>query len=191
MRALKSGSMPCHRRIRRSQEGPRDVILSAAKNLSEVSDMKYVMPKERSFTSFRMTERNTFLEIAHSRSHKGFTLVELLAALAFLAIVIPTMMRALTIANRAGVVAERKVDAAHLADCLLTEMVLTDEWRDGEEEGDFGEEWPGYEWTLEEESWEVATMRRLTLVVSFTVQDREYSVKLSTLAKESQEQAGA
>ena len=43
----------------------------------------------------------------------GFTLVEVLAALAFLGILIPVVVSALTVSNRAAVIAERSVIAAN------------------------------------------------------------------------------
>ena len=59
--------------------------------------------------------------ICHSRSgvkrrFAAFTLAEALAALAFLAIVIPVAIEALHLASLAGVVAQRKVAAAQFAD---------------------------------------------------------------------------
>ena len=69
---------------------------------------------------------------------RGFTFIEVLVAMLFMAIVIPVAVRALTVSNRAGVVAERKRVAMRLADTVLTESVITDSWRDGEVEGHDG-----------------------------------------------------
>ena len=118
---------------------------------------------------------------------RGFTLVEMLAAMLFVAIVIPAAARGLILANRAGVVAERKRVAAELADYLLTETIVTEAWTDGYQEGDFGEEWPEYRWILEEESWDEDTMRVVSVEVLFNVQETEYAVRLSTLVEESYE----
>jgi len=114
-------------------------------------------------------------------------LVEMLAAMLFVAIVIPAAARGLMVANRAGVVAERKRVAAELADYLLTETVVTEGWRDGYQEGDFGDEWPEYRWVLEEESWDEDTMREISVAVLFDVQGTEYRVRLSTLVEEAYE----
>jgi prepilin-type N-terminal cleavage/methylation domain-containing protein len=115
---------------------------------------------------------------------RGFTFIEVLAAMLFMAIVIPVAVRALTLSNRGGVVAERKRVAMRLADTVLTESVITESWRDGEVEGDFEGEWPGYSWIIEEDEWDEDTMRVITAQVSFDVQGREYSVRLSTLVEE-------
>ena len=71
------------------------------------------------------------------KDSRGFTLVETLAAMLFMAIVIPVAVRGVMLANRAGVVAERTRVAAQLADTLLTETVVTESWRYGAQEGDF------------------------------------------------------
>ena len=123
------------------------------------------------------------------RGSRGFTLVETLAAMLFMGIVIPVAVRGVMLANRAGVVAERTRVASQLADTLLTETVVTESWRYGAQEGDFEEEWPGYRWILDTEAWEEDAMRLVRVEVLYDVQDREYSVRLSTLAKEEQEEA--
>ena len=123
------------------------------------------------------------------KDSRGFTLVETLAAMLFMAIVIPVAVRGVMLANRAGVVAERTRVAAQLADTLLTETVVTESWRYGAQEGDFEEEWPGYRWILDTEAWEEDAMRLVRVEVLYDVEDREYSVRLSTLAEEEQEEA--
>jgi len=117
----------------------------------------------------------------------GFTLVEALAAMLFVAIVIPVIVHGLTVANRAGVMAERKRVAAQLADRLLTELVITEAWRDGEEEGDFGDDWPAYRWFTGTDAWQEDTMREVFVEVAFDVQGKEYNVRLSTLVEEAEE----
>jgi type II secretory pathway pseudopilin PulG len=120
------------------------------------------------------------------RGSAGFTLAEALAGMLFLAIVIPATVEGFLVANRAGVLAERNRMAAQLADQKLSGMVLSEEWRDSDEEGDFGEDYPGFRWVLSDEAWGEDTMRLVSVEVFFTVQGREYSIRLSTLAKESE-----
>jgi len=55
----------------------------------------------------------------------GFTLAEVLAALMFLAIVIPTAVEALHVASLAGEVAAGKSEAARVADRVLNESIVT------------------------------------------------------------------
>jgi len=117
-------------------------------------------------------------------AQRGFTFAEVLAAMVFAAIVIPAAIHGLTIANRAGVAAERTRIAAQLAGNLLNEMIVTDEWRSSKQKGDFGLDWPGYRWVLTDEAWPVDAMRIVSITVFYMVQDREYSVCLRSLAEE-------
>lgn len=105
----------------------------------------------------------------------------------FVAIVIPVAIHGLVVANRAGVVADRTRVASQLAESLLTEFSITDGWRDADNAGDFGQDWPGYRWVFGDEAWGEDTMRLISIAVVFTVQDREYSVRLSTLVDDTEE----
>ncbi len=58
----------------------------------------------------------------------GFTLAEVLAALVFMAIVIPVALQGLSIASRAGEVAARKSEAALVAERILNENIVTTNW---------------------------------------------------------------
>jgi hypothetical protein len=104
----------------------------------------------------------------------------------FMAIVVPVMVQGMTVASRAGIAAQRQREAVELADRLLTELVLTDDWRDSDGDGDFGEDWPGYRWVLRDDGWEEDTMREVTVEVLYTVQGRERSVTLTTLTDEAE-----
>src|SRR5437660_12779604 len=56
--------------------------------------------------------------IRHWKRSAAFTLAEVLAALAFMAILIPVVIECLNIASRAGEVAQRKTEAARVAERL-------------------------------------------------------------------------
>ena len=58
----------------------------------------------------------------------GFTLAEVLAAMLFLAIVIPAAVEVLHVASLAGEVAARKSEAARVADRILNESIVTTNW---------------------------------------------------------------
>ena len=64
----------------------------------------------------------------NSAAKSGFTLVEVLAALLFMAIVIPVAVDGVRVANRAGVAGQRKALAARIAERLLNEAVLANRW---------------------------------------------------------------
>jgi len=131
----------------------------------------------------------------------GFTLAEVLAALLFMAIVIPVAMQGLRIASLAGVVAQRKADAARVAERVLNESLLITNWNRSVETGLVEEGTKQYRWTLRTETWNqnltntlamspgtglsslgLGTMNLLTVEVLYSVQNQDYAVRLSTLA---------
>jgi len=115
---------------------------------------------------------------------RGFTFVEILAAMIFMAIVIPVAVKGLQLASMVGERASRKRVAGELADRVLNESVITQTWRDGDSDGDFGNDFPGYTWRLTSEGWSEDTMRLVTVEVTYSVQGREFTEQMSTLADE-------
>ena len=115
------------------------------------------------------------------RRLRGFTLVEALAALAFLAIVIPVAVQAIQLASRAGQVAARKLVAARVADRVLNELIVTGQWKNSAASGTAAEGLNEFRWQLQSVSWQKDSLRQLTLQVNYAVQGRDYHVSLSTL----------
>ena len=117
----------------------------------------------------------------------GFTLAEVLAALLFMAIVIPVAVQGLHIASRAGSVSERKALGARLAENKLNELVVTGQWQSAAQKGTIQEGFQSYSWQLQSESWaEDGAMRLLTVHVNVPVQGRDYDVHVSTLVDATQ-----
>ena len=119
------------------------------------------------------------------RLQAGFTLVEMLAAMLFMAIVIPVALQGLRIASRAGAVAARKGVAVQLAESKLNELIVTSQWHNSGQGGACGPQWPGYQWTLKNEAWNGDTtlnsLRLVTVEVTYPVQNQNYNVHLSTV----------
>ena len=115
---------------------------------------------------------------------RAFTLAEVLAALAFLAILIPVVVECLNIASRAGEVAERKGQAARVAENVINESIVTTNWAQSSQSGTVEDGTQQYKWTLETEPWNQDPMRLLTVDVKYSVQGKDYSVQLSTLVDE-------
>jgi Type II secretion system (T2SS), protein I len=112
----------------------------------------------------------------------AFTLAEVLAALMFMAIVIPVAMQGMHIASRAGTVAERKREAARVAERVLNESIVLTNWSSAVQSGTVQEADREYRWTLRTEPWTESTMQLLTVQVTFPVQGKDYNVQMSTLA---------
>jgi type II secretory pathway pseudopilin PulG len=118
------------------------------------------------------------------RRAAGFTLVEVLAALLFLAIVIPTAIEALHMATLSGEVAVRKSAAARVADRVLNESIVMTNWSNGGQNGTVTEGAVDYRWALTSQTWPQDAMQLLTAEVKYSAQGKDYSVKLSTLASQ-------
>ncbi len=125
---------------------------------------------------------------AADRRSQGFTLAEALAALAFLAIVIPVAVQGLRVANLAGVVAGRKAQAARVADRVLNEMIVTKQWQQASGGGTAFDGAQEFRWQLRNETWEKDTLRLLTVQVNYLVQGQDYDVRLSTVVDSSVQQ---
>ena len=141
--------------------------------------MKFAPP-----TSRKTRARDT----APRGSAAAFTLAEVLAALLFMAIVIPAAVEGLHVASLAGTVAERKGEAARVARRVLTETLVTT--NSTVQSGNLTEGQREFRWTMRSEPWNQDpyqnVMRQVSIEVFFTAQNREYSVRMSTLVDGSQ-----
>ena len=119
----------------------------------------------------------------------GFTLAEVLAALVFMAILIPVALEGLSIASRAGEVAARKGEAALLAERLLNQAVVEGSWDKALQNGTARQGIRDFRWTLRSEPWTLdpyqSAMRLLTVEVVFTARGQDYPVRMSTLVDSS------
>jgi hypothetical protein len=122
------------------------------------------------------------LATAKIKSRAAFTLAEVLAAMLFLAIVIPAAVEALHVSSLAGEVAVRKGAAARIADRILNESLVTTNWSSGQQNGTVTEGTLDFRWTLTSQNWPPDAMQLLTVEVKYLAQGKDYSVKLSTLA---------
>jgi type II secretory pathway pseudopilin PulG len=119
------------------------------------------------------------------RTCAGFTLAEVLAALVFMAIVIPVAVEGLRLAGQAGQVAHRKAIALRLAEQVLNEMIINGQWQQNAQNGTIEEGPLEFRWHLQTETWTDGVLRLLTVQVTFPVQGREHDVQLSTLVDDS------
>ena len=119
---------------------------------------------------------------ASRNAASAFTLAEVLAALMFMAIVIPVAVHGLQISGRAGALAERKREAVRVAERILNESIVTTNWNKSSLSGTVMEADREYRWTLRTESWTESTMQLLSVEVKFPVQGEDHTVQLNTLA---------
>ena len=116
------------------------------------------------------------------RRRAAFTLAEVLAALLFMAIVIPVALEGLRIASLAGQVGERKAAAARVAERVLNELVVAGSSTGNSDSGTISEGPHEYQWTAESVAWvEDSALQETTVRVVYYVQGRDYEVSVSTL----------
>lgn len=112
---------------------------------------------------------------------RGFTLWEVLAVLVLAGIVLPAVMRAISVTTGAASDARRRMEAASLAETRMDELVTTGAWQDENLSGDFGTDWPQYRWMAEVSDWDGLTLRLLSVHVQWTAKGVQREVVLSTL----------
>jgi type II secretion system protein I len=114
------------------------------------------------------------------RRSRGFTLLEVLATLLLMAIVLPVVMNGITLATGAGGVAASKVDAATLAEGKLNELAASpSQLESGHQEGDFGEDHPGYQWTADVDSRDT-NLLEVSVQVQWEAMGRKRALTLTT-----------
>lgn len=111
----------------------------------------------------------------------AFTLVEVLAALLFMAIVIPVTMQGVSVASRAGNLGQRKAEAIRVAERVLDEMIVTGDANSSGSNGTITQGDTSFAWTMTSAGWTEDAMTMVTVKVTFTVQGDNFEVSLSTL----------
>lgn len=115
----------------------------------------------------------------------GFTLVEILATFVLIALIIPVAMQGISLSMRLGVKSKRQMEAAALAETKLSEMLLSGDYEEGDQSGEFENEESGcdYSWDFVVDDWnEEDSMQQVTMTVDWTDSvGTEHSVILSTL----------
>jgi hypothetical protein len=108
-----------------------------------------------------------------------------MAAMVFMAILIPVALEGLSIASRAGEVAVRKSEASLVAERILNEMVATTNWNRSSQSGTVRQGTRDFRWSLRNDAWNqdssLTTMRLLSVEVVFAAQGRDYTVRMNTL----------
>lgn len=117
------------------------------------------------------------------RGQSAFTLIEVLVAMLFMAIVIPVAMDALHVSSEAGEISTRRAEAARVADRILNENIVMTNWTSSMLSGTTVEGHHEFRWTLQSQFWpEASSLQLLVAEVKFNVRGKERSVRMNTLA---------
>lgn len=116
------------------------------------------------------------------RTRRGFTLAEVLAALVLMGIVLPVALKGVSLAMSASDDARRKVEATALAENKLAEFTAAaaSGISAGGMSGDFGTDWPAYQWEASSVLRDVE-LSEITIRVLWTARGTQRHVAVSTL----------
>ena len=109
--------------------------------------------------------------------------MEILATFVLMAIILPVAMQGISAASKLASQARHRVTAGVLAEQMLSEMILTGDYEDGDQDGEVSSGNRYYVWQLEVLDWEEeSSMQQLDLSVTWEdAGGRENIVLLSTL----------
>jgi prepilin-type N-terminal cleavage/methylation domain-containing protein len=117
---------------------------------------------------------------------RAFTLIEVLATLMLMAIVLPSVMKGISMATAAADSARHRTEAAGLAQSQMAQILASQSWSNGNQSGTFAPDWPDYSWESSVTSWPSdstgAGLQEIDLKVSWSVNSRPQSITLSALA---------
>lgn len=117
-----------------------------------------------------------------ARPHRGFTIVEVLATMALLAIVLPVLNEAISTATHTASDARRRTEAAALAESKLTEIISTGAWENGSAmAGDFSPDWPDYHWTASVGDWTQSGLEQIDVHVTWTGRNGPRDIQITSL----------
>jgi len=114
------------------------------------------------------------------RSRSGFTLLEVLATLVLIGIVLPAVMAGISAGTGAASEAKHKVEAVTLAQAKLAELQVNSQYQTAGGSGDFGSDYPGYQWTSSIQLTDL-NLSVISVRVTWFARGRERFVDLSTM----------
>ena len=103
-----------------------------------------------------------------------------------MAIVLPVAMRGISLAAQMGAMARDRDQAVALAEEQLTQAIVTEAWRSGDDEGafdpsQFGSHADRFTWELLVDDWEASMMKEVTVQVFWRRRGEDFSVSLATV----------
>ncbi len=115
-----------------------------------------------------------------STRRNAFTLIEVLATLVLVAIVLPAVMQGMSMSMGAAALARDTIEAVQLADAKLNEIIAMDQTLTGASAGDFGTDYPQYQWSVQSMQRE-QNLLEIELTVTWPWRNDQRSVTVSTL----------
>ncbi len=127
------------------------------------------------------------------RAARGFTLVEVLAALLMMAIIVPIALQGMGVVSRTARRGQQKAALMRVAERVLNEQLAVVAAGQPIPTSGSGTEVDGetsYRWSMATAAWPQDTMTQMTVTVECTVEGRAYEMSLSTLYDPNADTAG-
>ena len=118
------------------------------------------------------------IKILHN-NNKGFTLLEIVVALAIAAMTLPALLQAFSNGIRNYSVIENKTTAYYLLKLKMGQVEMTGYPEVGSDEGDFGED-SRFKWATEITESDIEGLREVVVTILWDERGRERSIELST-----------
>jgi len=123
----------------------------------------------------------------HSSRSGGFTLIEVLVTMTLMSIIIPIVMRGISVSLATANSARHTAEAATLAQSKLSDIanqvaLLMDTSQVGSS-GDFGSDWPTYHWECQSTDDQDVGVIRLTVNVTWNERGINRTFALSTMVQ--------
>ena len=111
----------------------------------------------------------------------AFTLVEVLASLMLIAIVLPVALRAISLSAANTSLAAQRTEAAALAQMKLNQLIVARDYDIGEQVGDFGDEWPNYQWRSNISNWSGQSLLQVDATVTWVHRGMQHGITLNAI----------
>ena len=120
--------------------------------------------------------------ILNPQSRLAFTLIEILATLALVAIILPVAMAGISLALSTADLSRHQTEAARLAQTKMAEIIAEGDFQTTLQAGDFAPDQPEYRWTAVLTDYDAALeLKQLDIEVTWSSRVRQRSITLSTL----------
>lgn len=111
---------------------------------------------------------------------RGFTLLELLVAIAILAVALVGVMQTVTQGINSSIISRDRARAVELAEMKLTELRLDPTLEPGTQEDEFDDLQPGWRWTSDVSETELEGLLRIQVTVSWEQGGHSRAVEIET-----------
>ncbi|MCM8757298.1 MAG: type II secretion system GspH family protein [Candidatus Omnitrophica bacterium] len=117
----------------------------------------------------------------NKKNKTGFTFVEVMAALTFVAILLPVALKGISLTSSLVAEIKRREQALSLAQNLMTEIISPFSSQATSHQGDFSPEFPEYRWKVEILDREEPGVKEVRVTVSWTAKAKDLEISLTTL----------